>query len=276
MENPTDLPGKQTLDSTTLAGGSKQQNARATQTRRNVAITLWIIGLIALVVASVIVYFHPAPWPFDLQTTLTLQQMQLPPWVNSSLAWVSIIGDVPHSALQFGIWFVGLMLIGVVAWRRGKSPVPWFVTAIFVSFIIAACNGIDGIVALIVGRPRPTPILVHVYMAVPVNSFPSGHVENVVVYYGFLLYLSLSKPISQWRYRWILIPFQLYAVLNILLIGFSRVYEGSHWLTDVSGGYLSGALFLVLLIFLYRWTLDKLNTWYAKRLLEKSTRNQQA
>jgi membrane-associated phospholipid phosphatase len=267
MDSKPDLPGKQSLDSTALAGGEKRRRAYA---RRNAVLTLWIIGLIALVVASVIVHSHPGPWPFELQTTITLQHLQLPSWVDSSLAWVSIIGDVPHSAFQFIVWFVVLSLIGVVAWRRGKSPIPWFVTAIFVSLIIAAFNGVDGIIAFIVGRPRPTPQLVHVNMSAPINSFPSGHVENVVVYYGFLLYLSLSKPVSRWRYRWILIPFQIYAALNILSIGFSRVYEGAHWLTDVSGGYLSGALFLVLLIFLYRWTLDRTTTWYDKRQAEKS------
>jgi membrane-associated phospholipid phosphatase len=267
MERTPDLPGNQSLDSTAQAGDVERRNA---QTRRKVIILLWIIGLIALVVASVIVHSHPGPWPFELQTTITLQQLQLPSWVDSSLAWVSIIGDVPHSAFQFTVWFVGLSLIGVVAWRRGKSPIPWFVTAIFVSLIVAAFNGVDGIIAFIVGRPRPTPQLVHVNMSAPINSFPSGHVENVVVYFGFLLYLSLSKPVSRWRYRWILIPFQIYAALNILSIGFSRVYEGAHWLTDVSGGYLSGALFLVLVIVSYRWTLDRLTTWYDKRQVEKS------
>ena len=109
------------------------------------------------------------------------------------------------------------------------------------------------------------------YIPEPIPTFPSGHVVYAVVYYGFLLYLSLSKPVSQWRYRWLLIPFQVYAALNILFIGYSRVLEGSHWLIDALAGYLTGALCLPLLIFLYRWTLDKLNKWYAKRLLEKST-----
>jgi membrane-associated phospholipid phosphatase len=111
-------------------------------------------------------------------------------------------------------------------------------------------------------------------MPVAVHSFPSGHVENDVVFLGFMLYLSLSKPVNRWRYRWLLIPLQLYAVLNILLIGYSRVVEGSHWLTDVVGGYLAGALWLVLLIVVYHWALDRLTTWHAKRLLEQSTQIQ--
>jgi membrane-associated phospholipid phosphatase len=73
-----------------------------------------------------------------------------------------------------------------------------------------------------------------------------------------------------------LIPFQIYAALNILFIGYSRVLEGSHWLTDAAAGYLAGALWLALLIVLYRWTLDRVTKWYEKRLLEKSTQNQQA
>src|SRR5207237_5090950 len=122
----------------------------------------------------------------------------------------------------------------------------------------------------IVARPRPSSPLIHVVVLEPIPTFPSGHVVYAVVYYGFLLYLSLTKPISQWRYRWLLIPFQLYAVLMILLIGFSRVSEGSHWLTDASAGYLSGALFLALLIVLYRWPLQRMTTWYEKSWFEKA------
>jgi membrane-associated phospholipid phosphatase len=52
------------------------------------------------------------------------------------------------------------------------------------------------------------------------------------------------------------------------------VVEGSHWLTDVVGGYLAGALWLVLLIVVYHWALDRLTTWYAKRLLAQSAQIQ--
>lgn len=273
MDGTSDLPGKQTLDGTTLAGDVKRRNAN---TRRDVAITLWIIGFIALVVASVIVRFHPAPWPFDLQTTTTLQNLQLPSWVSTSIGWVSIVEDPINSTLALLSGFVLLSLIGDFVWYRGGSPMRWFVAAIFVFAGTGVMAGLDFLFGFFAARPRPSPLLIHVYMPERVASFPSGHVEGDVVFYGFLLYLSLTKPVSEWRYRWILIPFQLYAVLNILLIGFSRVYEGSHWLTDALGGYLSGALFLVLLIFLYHWTLDRLTKRRAERLAEKPVQAQQA
>jgi hypothetical protein len=98
----------------------------------------------------------------------------------------------------------------------------------------------------------------------------SGHAgyHSYTIIDQFIASIILSKPVSQWRYRWFLIPLQLFAALNILLVAYSRVYEGSHWLTDALGGYLMGALFLALLIFLYRWTLDRLAKRHDKRLVE--------
>ena len=277
MDNTTDLPGKQTLDSTTLAAGSKQQDVRAAQTRRRVRRTLWIIGFIALVAVSVIVRFHPAPWPYEVQTTTTMQQLQLWPWLSTPIVWASIVDDPIPSAAGFIAWFVVLSLIGVIVWRKGGSPIPWFVTAIFISFGTGLMDGLNSIIGFLVARPRPTSPPIHVLMPERgIPSFPSGHVENDVVYYGFLLYLSFTEPVSQWRYRWILIPFQLYAALNILFIGYSRVLEGSHWLNDALAGYLAGALWLALLIFLYRWTLDRMTKWYDKRMAEKSAQTQEA
>ena len=274
MDNTTDFPGKQTSNGSALTGDVERRSAH---TRRNVAIALWIIGFLVLVGASVIVSSHPAPWPFDLQTTITVQHLQLPSWVSAPIVWVSVVGQPPIPYFYIPASFVLLLLIGVVVWLRGGSPMPWFVTAIFLFVGTIVQFIVWFLLILLVARPRPSSPIIHVYM--PENgfaTFPSGHAMHDVVFYGFLLYVSLTKPVSQWRYRWLLIPLQLYAALNILLVGYSRVYEGSHWLTDVLGGYLAGALFLALLILLYRWTLDRLTKRRDKRLLRKSAQNQQA
>ena len=273
MDSTPDFSGNQSLDSTAQAEDVERGNA---QTRRNVMIMLWIIGLIVLLIASVIVRFHPTPWSFDLQTTITLQHLHLPSWVIAPIVWVSVEGQPPFPYVYIPASFVLLLLIGAVVWLRGGSPRPWVVTALFLLVGISVVSGLWAMYSVLVGRPRPNSPLIQVYMPEQFPTFPSGHVVHDVVLFGFLLYVSLSKPVSQWRYRWLLIPLQLYAVLNILLVGYSRVYEGSHWLTDALGGYLAGALLLALLILLYRWTLDRLAKRHEKRLLQKSGQNQPA
>src|SRR5204862_5781361 len=126
------------------------------QIRRYVAITLWIIGFLALVVASVIVHSHPAPWPLDLQTTITLQQLQsqLPSWVSTPIVWACLVDNPIPSTASFIAWFGVLSLIGVVVWRRGGSPIPWFVTAIFISLGIPVMAGLNRIFGIIAARPR--------------------------------------------------------------------------------------------------------------------------
>jgi membrane-associated phospholipid phosphatase len=259
------------MHTTALAGSSKRQSA---QTRRRVAISFWAMGFALLLVAVVIVRFHPGPWPFDLQATIALQHLSLPLWLSAPIEWASLVDNILPSIISFSVCFAALTLIGALVWRKGGSPIPWLVTAFFVSIGAGAMNALDGLIGLIVARPRPSSPLIHVYMPVPVHSFPSVHVENDVVFLGFLLYLSLTEPVSRWHYRWPLFPLQLYAVLNILLIGYSRVVEGSHWLTDALGGYLAGVLWLVLLIVVYRWALARLTAWYAGGHLHHSAQIQ--
>ena len=53
-------------------------------------------------------------------------------------------------------------------------------------------------------------------------------------------------------------PLQLFALVALVTIGYSRVFEGAHWVTDVLAGYLSGAILLYALIACYLWAKRKL------------------
>jgi len=67
-------------------------------------------------------------------------------------------------------------------------------------------------------------------------SFPSGHAISAVICYGLLAYLFIPKmPSAFWK--WVV---GIAAVLTMAYIGFSRVYLGGHYLTDVVAGYALG------------------------------------
>jgi undecaprenyl-diphosphatase len=70
-------------------------------------------------------------------------------------------------------------------------------------------------------------------------AFPSGHASIAVALYGFLFY-TVWQSENHWFKRLFLI---LLAFL-ILLIGFSRLYLGVHYLSDVLIGYLIGSKFI--------------------------------
>jgi membrane-associated phospholipid phosphatase len=93
---------------------------------------------------------------------------------------------------------------------------------------------------LLFGRARPA-LWKHI-INVGQHSFPSGHAMVSIVIYGFLGYI-LAKQFPQWR-------FWIYALTVVLIaaIGFSRLYLGVHWLTDVTAGYAAGLLWLIFCI----------------------------
>ena len=72
-------------------------------------------------------------------------------------------------------------------------------------------------------------------------SFPSGHSTIAVTMYGFLAYLI----IRQLKEKTAKIVVILGAIFIILLIGFSRLYLGVHYVSDILAGYLVGTLALI-------------------------------
>jgi membrane-associated phospholipid phosphatase len=85
----------------------------------------------------------------------------------------------------------------------------------------------------IFNRPRPTE---QVGIVVTDPSFPSGHVISAILCYGLLAYLFIPKMPSLF-WKWVVV---IATILTILFIGFSRLLEGGHYLTDILAGYALG------------------------------------
>lgn len=241
---------------TSTRATSIRASARRVKVRlRPFPVALFVFGFLILTISAFFVHAHPRPYPIDLQVTEAAQSLALPPLVVSTIDFFSAANDPIPAIIALGAWLVGLIIIGLLARLRGKSPVKWFESAIGIIATVGIASGLNFLYVLLVDRPRPGSFHEHIHIVLhrPENSFPSGHTEHDVAYYGFLLFLSFTPPVRTWKYRWILIPFQIYCVVDILTIGFSRVYEGEHWLTDVLAGYVSGAIWLIMCIFFYRW-----------------------
>jgi membrane-associated phospholipid phosphatase len=82
-------------------------------------------------------------------------------------------------------------------------------------------------------RPRPPT---QIWIIVNLPGFPSGHAISVVVFYGLLAYLLVPKIRSAfWKAVVVAVAF-----LIIGFVGFSRVFTGGHYLTDILAGYAVG------------------------------------
>jgi membrane protein DedA with SNARE-associated domain len=88
-------------------------------------------------------------------------------------------------------------------------------------------------------RPRPEELAVY---SEPFSSFPSGHATIAMTLFGYLAYC-LCRETESWKNR--LNTFFVAAII-ILLVGFSRLYLGVHYLSDVLGGFLLGLLWLMI------------------------------
>lgn len=91
-------------------------------------------------------------------------------------------------------------------------------------------------------RPRPEVIFPHVPEAAG-WAFPSGHAMNSVIVYGMLTYF-LSRQFKRLGTK----AGVLIALGTVLAVGFSRVYLGVHYLSDVLAGYTAGLFWLALCI----------------------------
>ncbi|HEY2897017.1 MAG TPA: phosphatase PAP2 family protein [Gemmatimonadaceae bacterium] len=84
-------------------------------------------------------------------------------------------------------------------------------------------------------------------------SFPSGHAMNSLVGYAMLAFL-LREHLTNTRARLVV---TIGAVILIAAIGFSRLYLGVHYLSDVTAGYLAGSAWVLACVTAERYAIGR-------------------
>ncbi len=102
----------------------------------------------------------------------------------------------------------------------------------------------SSILKLLIARPRPTADQVSVLVKMNDYSFPSTHCVSFIIYFGFLYYyITLHKKQKNKIH-----VSQLFLLILIVSVSFSRIYLGAHWLSDCLAGYFLGFMALILTI----------------------------
>jgi len=112
----------------------------------------------------------------------------------------------------------------------------------------AAGTGLQQAVKALVGRERPSwpnPVDSADYAA-----FPSGHAMTAVVTCGLLLWLLRRRGTAGRVWAWCV----ALAGVCVAGVGFTRIYLGVHWPSDVVGGWLLGGCVVALAVASYRRT----------------------
>ena len=174
---------------------------------KRAALFCWVIGIAITAIAIATAFY------FDDAVRNFIAQHQGPAMRNF-MRNVSRFGDWPeHLAL-------GLVLAAVAWWRGNKK---W--TRIFLAMLIALA--IAGLAARAIkistGRARPSVKTEEVWngprFSSKYHAFPSGHVVASTAFFAVLVF-------ANWRIG-------LGCLAIPILIGFSRIYGGAHYLSDV-------------------------------------------
>jgi membrane-associated phospholipid phosphatase len=121
------------------------------------------------------------------------------------------------------------LAVSVLLYVRGRRQ-----DAIVVAVTAVGALVLINLVKDLVDRTRPA--ILHL-ATTQTFSFPSGHAGNAMAVYAAVAY-----AVAKGRVRWMQVAIWVLAVLLILLVGWTRMYLGVHYLSDVVGAYiLAGA-----------------------------------
>jgi len=170
-------------------------------------------------------------------------EWQVVAWAASSrtLAWTSLMQTITFmGSAAMGIGLSAGMSVAQFLRFRGLRRQVWLPAAAMLSSapvnfaLRAVCGRLRPGVSYV---PHRLPELYHPFQR---WSYPSGHAMTAMICYGVAAYLVAQAVPHRWWMVWTVL------VAWLLAVGYSRVYLGVHWPTDVIGGYLVGAAWVAL------------------------------
>jgi len=187
-----------------------------------IGISLFIFGSLMFGALTYNLFAHGPllAWDRAIANTLPAIGLQSPPFVKDIMVAGFYTGKevVTVLTILFSLYFLYKRY-----WQElAMMAIGWIGSALLFNAL-----------SMLIGRARPPT---QIWIIVNIPGFPSGHAVAVVVFYGLLAYLLVPKmPSAFWKAVVIIA-----ALLIIGFVGFSRIFTGGHFLTDILAGYAVG------------------------------------
>jgi membrane-associated phospholipid phosphatase len=151
------------------------------------------------------------------------------PTLTTFFLMVTALGSIARIALASFVIFV----IFVVRRR-------WLVLEMWLAAVVTVVGSVALVELLKALFARPRPYFIEPLLFESGYSFPSGHALESLVIYGMLAYFAVLA-LRTWRAKMAIV---CGTAMLVLLIGFSRVYLGVHYFSDVAAGFAAGGVWL--------------------------------
>jgi len=154
-------------------------------------------------------------------------------WLTTIMRTITTLGS------PLGVTITTGLVAAAVCWRtRRLSPV------LLAAIVLGGAELLETVTKHLVGRPRPPLSLRVPGVSASGFSFPSGHATLAAAGYGLIAVL-LTRYAQRTAAR---AAVWAGAATAAAAVGFSRLYLGAHWLSDVVAGWLIGAAWLGLVV----------------------------
>ncbi|HBC88706.1 MAG TPA: hypothetical protein DCZ94_17320 [Lentisphaeria bacterium] len=203
--------------------------------------------LISTIIAFIILFAMLADGILDVDPVTDLDQRASlflvffrDSFLVKSFLWISLLGKI--------------QIVSVIAISFTIIALIWNRRPLVTSFILmlATCETAIWFIREAFTRPRP-PGVIPAYVE-NTHSFPSEHSALSVLLYGFMCYFLVRILLRERPRLYIWTIFMTFLLVS--MIGFSRLYLGVHYFSDVIGGYLIGGICLITGISLFEWILQ--------------------
>jgi len=194
------------------------------------------IGMVLLLISGAV--FHELAEAVMGQDAITVLDVQVAHWFNAH-------AFEPLTSFMYAVSAVHsvagmVVLFCLLAWYLWQKQAHYWLLAL----AFAVPGGMVLNVALKFYFQRARPVFEDPLVTLATYSFPSGHTTAATCFYGLLVsYLVIARPV--WSVR---LGTVAACVAMVLLVAFSRVYLGAHYVSDVLAAMAESVAWLAVCI----------------------------